>query len=230
MRFLGLGLAAGCEHDLDVSRGTEACHAGGQPAIEVLFGAYEAARTRAGFLAMGGQIVDAAIIAAPKQCNTDAEKRDIGRRYCLNVGLVSVRDDDHAAASLRRHEAGHRTARPAIQGLRRGASPNAGGPSVSRPCSARTSAIETACSATGTRSSSASSTPSRHRSPPGKIVHVILDNYAAHKQLKVIAWRARTDSRSCEMTDGGTSFPTFSGEPKWLRFSLMWVATTATAR
>ena len=43
----------------------------------MLFGAYEAALTRAGFLAMGGQIVDASIIAAPKQRNTDAEKRDI---------------------------------------------------------------------------------------------------------------------------------------------------------
>jgi hypothetical protein len=27
--------------------------------------------------------------------------------------------------------------------------------------------------------------------PAGKIVHVILDNYAAHKQPKVIAWLAR---------------------------------------
>ena len=50
---------------------------GGRPAIEVLFGAYEAALTWAGFLAMGGQIVDASIIAAPKQRNTNAEKRDI---------------------------------------------------------------------------------------------------------------------------------------------------------
>src|ERR687898_371360 len=51
---------------------------GGRPPFdEVLFGAYEAALTRAGFLAMGGQIVDASIIAAPKQRNTDAEKRDI---------------------------------------------------------------------------------------------------------------------------------------------------------
>ncbi len=49
----------------------------GRPAIEVLFGAYEAALTRAGFLAMGGQIVDASIIAALKQRNTDAEKRDL---------------------------------------------------------------------------------------------------------------------------------------------------------
>jgi len=43
----------------------------------VLFRAYEAALTRAGFLAMGGQIVDASIVAAPKQRNTDREKTEI---------------------------------------------------------------------------------------------------------------------------------------------------------
>ena len=47
------------------------------PAIQVLFRAYEAALTRAGFLAMGGQIVDASIVAAPKQRNTDREKTEI---------------------------------------------------------------------------------------------------------------------------------------------------------
>lgn len=49
----------------------------GEPAIDVLFKAYEAALTRAGFLAMGGQIIDASIVAAPKQRNTDEEKREI---------------------------------------------------------------------------------------------------------------------------------------------------------
>jgi hypothetical protein len=43
----------------------------------VLFKAYEAALTEAGLLAMGGQIIDASIVAAPKQRNTDEEKRDI---------------------------------------------------------------------------------------------------------------------------------------------------------
>ena len=38
---------------------------------------YEAALTKAGFLAMGGQIIDASIVAAPKQRNSDGEKRDI---------------------------------------------------------------------------------------------------------------------------------------------------------
>ena len=49
----------------------------GKPAIEVLFRAYEAALTGAGFLAMGGQIIDASIVAAPKQRNTDGEKTEI---------------------------------------------------------------------------------------------------------------------------------------------------------
>ena len=36
-----------------------------KPAIEVLFKRFEAALTKAGFLAMGGQIIDATIVAAP---------------------------------------------------------------------------------------------------------------------------------------------------------------------
>ena len=50
---------------------------GAKPAVEVLFARFDAALSAAGFLAMSGQIVDASIIAAPKQRNTDGEKRDI---------------------------------------------------------------------------------------------------------------------------------------------------------
>ena len=50
---------------------------GGEPAIQVLFRAYEAALTRAGFLAMSGQIIDASIVAAPKQRNSEGEKAEI---------------------------------------------------------------------------------------------------------------------------------------------------------
>ena len=80
MRFLGLEL---CDSVPDantiwtfrdaLSRST----IGGKSAIEALFKAYEAALTKAGFLAMSGQIVDASIVAAPKQRNSDGEKRDI---------------------------------------------------------------------------------------------------------------------------------------------------------
>jgi transposase, IS5 family len=48
-----------------------------KPAIEVLFERFDAALSAAGFLAMSGQVIDASIVAAPKQRNTDGEKRDI---------------------------------------------------------------------------------------------------------------------------------------------------------
>ena len=43
----------------------------------MLFAAYEAALTRAGFLAMGGQIIDAALVVAPRQRNREGEKAEI---------------------------------------------------------------------------------------------------------------------------------------------------------
>ena len=80
MRFLGLGLADAVPDANTIWTFREAltrARIDGRPAIEVLFKAYEAALTKAGFLAMGGQIIDASIVAAPKQRNTDSEKRDI---------------------------------------------------------------------------------------------------------------------------------------------------------
>lgn len=49
----------------------------GEPAIEIPFRRFDAALTKLGFLAMGGQIIDATIIAAPKQRETEAGKREI---------------------------------------------------------------------------------------------------------------------------------------------------------
>lgn len=49
----------------------------GKPAIAVRFSAYDTALRHAGFLEMGGQIVDATVVAAPKQRNTEAEKADL---------------------------------------------------------------------------------------------------------------------------------------------------------
>ncbi len=80
MRFLGLGLADPVPDANTIWTFREAltrARIDGRPAIEVLFKAYEAALTKAGFLAMGGQIIDASIVAAPKQRNSDGEKRDI---------------------------------------------------------------------------------------------------------------------------------------------------------
>ena len=80
MRFLGLGLADPVPDANTIWTFREAltrAMIGDTPAIAVLFRAYEAALTRAGFLAMGGQIIDATIVSAPKQRNTDGEKADI---------------------------------------------------------------------------------------------------------------------------------------------------------
>jgi IS5 family transposase len=80
MRFLGLGLADSIPDANTIWTFREAltrARIDGKPAIDVLFKAYETELTRAGFLAMGGQIIDASIVAAPKQRNSHGEKRDI---------------------------------------------------------------------------------------------------------------------------------------------------------
>jgi len=46
-------------------------------AMDNLFARFDKHLSKSGYLAMGGQIVDATIVAAPKQRNTDAEKADI---------------------------------------------------------------------------------------------------------------------------------------------------------
>ena len=80
MRFLGLGLADPVPDANTIWTFREAltrATLGGKPAIEVLFRAYEAALTKAGFLAMGGQNIDASIVPAPKQRDTEHEKAAI---------------------------------------------------------------------------------------------------------------------------------------------------------
>ena len=69
MRFLGLGLCDPVPDANTIWTSREAltrAQIGGKPAIQVLFRAYEVALTRAGFLAMGGQIIDASIVTAPQ--------------------------------------------------------------------------------------------------------------------------------------------------------------------
>ncbi len=85
MRFLGLGLADTAPDANTIWTFREAparARIGGRPAIEVLFERFEAALLAAGFLAAGfllgsGRIIDAAIVAAPKQRDTEGEKRGI---------------------------------------------------------------------------------------------------------------------------------------------------------
>ena len=46
-------------------------------AVDALFASFDAHLCDRGYLAMGGQMIDASIIAAPRQRNTDAEKADL---------------------------------------------------------------------------------------------------------------------------------------------------------
>src|SRR4051794_24953837 len=80
MRFLEPGLSDAvpdANHDLGFPRGADRATIDGKPAIEMLYRAYEASLAQAGFLAMGGQIIGASIVAAPKQRNTAGEKADL---------------------------------------------------------------------------------------------------------------------------------------------------------
>ena len=75
MRFLGLGLADVVPDANTIWTFREALKKA--TAIDGLFQRFDAALRASGFLAMSGQIVDATIVAAPKQRNTLAEKEAI---------------------------------------------------------------------------------------------------------------------------------------------------------
>jgi IS5 family transposase len=75
MRFLGLKLADPVPDANTIWTFREALTKAG--AIEVLFWRFDKELKMSGYLAMGGQIVDATIVAAPKQRNTNEEKKVI---------------------------------------------------------------------------------------------------------------------------------------------------------
>jgi IS5 family transposase len=75
MRFLGLGLADAVPDANTIWSFREALKKA--DAIDALFTRFDAALRETGFLAMSGQIVDATIVAAPKQRNTLEEKKAI---------------------------------------------------------------------------------------------------------------------------------------------------------
>ena len=75
MRFLGLGLADPVPDANTIWAFREALKRAG--AVERLFAQFDTTLRAAGYLAMGGQIVDATIVAAPKQRNTEAERAAI---------------------------------------------------------------------------------------------------------------------------------------------------------
>jgi transposase, IS5 family len=75
MRFLGLGLSDRVPDARTIWLFREKLTKA--DAIKGLFERFDAALRAAGYIAMSGQIIDASLVAAPKQRNTDKEKRAI---------------------------------------------------------------------------------------------------------------------------------------------------------
>jgi transposase, IS5 family len=75
MRFLDLGLSDRVPDARTIWLFREKLMRAG--AVKPLFERFEAALRAAGYIATGGQIIDASLIAAPKQRNTEAEKAAI---------------------------------------------------------------------------------------------------------------------------------------------------------
>ncbi|CEF43032.1 transposase [Acetobacter senegalensis] len=75
MRFLGLGLSGRIPDAKTVWLFRERLTQAG--AIGGLFNRFDATLRNAGYLPMSGQILDATLVAAPKQRNTNAEKADL---------------------------------------------------------------------------------------------------------------------------------------------------------
>ena len=75
MRFLNLGLSDRVPDAKTIWLFRERLTKAG--AIEMLFARFDAMLREAGYIPMSGQIVDASLVAAPRQRNTNAEKADI---------------------------------------------------------------------------------------------------------------------------------------------------------
>lgn len=75
MRFLGIGLSDKVPDAKTIWLFRE--HLSKTQAVEPLFARFDRHLAKSGYLAMGGQIVDATLVAAPKQRNSDGEKSDI---------------------------------------------------------------------------------------------------------------------------------------------------------
>ena len=77
MRFLGLGLSDAVPDANTIWTFREALKRAN--AVDALFHRFDVTLKGTGYLAMGGQIIDATIVAAPKQRNTEAERAAIKR-------------------------------------------------------------------------------------------------------------------------------------------------------
>lgn len=87
MRFLGLGLSDRVPDARTIWLFREKLTK--TEAIKPLFERFDAALREAGYIAMGGQIVDASLIAAPKQRNTEDERRRSKRGVFPRIGKPS---------------------------------------------------------------------------------------------------------------------------------------------
>ena len=121
MRFLGLSLSDRVPDANSIWNYREAltrARIEGAPAIEVLFRRFDAMLGASGYIAMGGQIIDATVVAAPKQRNTEDEKRALkeGRvpeEWRRRPAKLAQKDRD-ARWTLK-----HSKAKPAADGAKR---------------------------------------------------------------------------------------------------------------
>jgi hypothetical protein len=94
MRFLGLGLCDPVPDANTIWTFREAltrAQIEGKPAIEVLFARFDAALRQAGFLAMGGQIIDASIVQPPSSATQRKRSRRSKRAAFPRAGQTSRR-------------------------------------------------------------------------------------------------------------------------------------------
>lgn len=121
MRFLGLSLADRVPDANSIWNFREALtrtRIADQPAIEVLFRRFDAMLQASGHIAMGGQIIDATVVSAPKQRNTEDEKRALkeGRvpeAWARKPAKLAQKDRDA------RWTVKHSKAKPAADGAKR---------------------------------------------------------------------------------------------------------------
>lgn len=108
MRFLGFELGRPTPDENTIRLFREKLMRAG--AIRRLFDLFEAQLRGAGYLAMGGQIVDATLVAAPRQRNTAAEKEQIK----AGKSAAEIWPDDPAKAAQKDVDAGWtvKTSRP----------------------------------------------------------------------------------------------------------------------
>src|SRR5687767_1170134 len=110
MRFLGLGLADPVPDANTIWTFREAltrAQIKGKPAIAGLFARFDAALRQAGFLAMGGQIIDASLVPAPKQIPWAGGLRpapwqsEVAQLFTLEATMEVVSDRPETSTAIR---------------------------------------------------------------------------------------------------------------------------------